>query len=438
MKKLFFVACTVMIVLALGTSLVGCAKSSDEALTFHTVWDENSGRTKAIMNIVDEYNAQEGVRQVEVLPAGTQQTESLLTSQAEILMLDARVSYDYSRDTIGLLADITADFTDLSAFDESVINTVKHDGNLYSVPWMGHSMAVLYNNDLLTEHGLDINAIDTDEEFADAVSKVKIGLSGKKNGDTSWMSNMFVESFGGRVMNDNGEVTYDSENTREGLKYYFETLGAHAQAGWNEDTAGDAQLAFLNGEVGFLILGPWGVSDLMKKADRGDETFEYGAIEMSQIKFTVNGGEVPGKAETAFYSVSINDLVVENDKDREDAVTFIAYLTSKEASENIMDGEYNAELDKSYPFRVPIRQDVDTTGFFAEFPAFLPFMAGFANPATESPAGWQPVRDNTVITGLNLLANKVVSGDSLTDADYNAYIESVVVDAQEKGLTIAN
>lgn len=69
----------------------------------------------------------------------------------------------------------------------------------------------------------------------------------------------------------------------------------------------------------------------------------------------------------------------------EEAVQFIEFMNTSEAMEKIMAGEYDPKYDAYYPFRVPIRKDVEDSTFFMQYPEFYPFVMGFENPSINMP-----------------------------------------------------
>jgi multiple sugar transport system substrate-binding protein len=104
-----------------------------------------------------------------------------------------------------------------------------------------------------------------------------------------------------------------------------------------------------------------------------------------------------------------------NEKKRKAAVDFIQYMISKQAQEQIMDGEYSPEHDAYYPFRIPVRKDLAESLLSEEYPEFLPFLKGFSKPSIDVPVPkWQIVKDKYYAPGLHkVMTNEISINDFL-------------------------
>jgi multiple sugar transport system substrate-binding protein len=109
-----------------------------------------------------------------------------------------------------------------------------------------------------------------------------------------------------------------------------------------------------------------------------------------------------------------------NDELKKEAESFIRFLISKDAQEQIMVGEYSPEHDASYPFRTPIRKDMADSRIFAKHPEYLAFLTGFQNPSIDVPVPkWQIIKDEYYAPGLH----QVMAGE-LTIHDFLQTIET--------------
>ena len=71
-----------------------------------------------------------------------------------------------------------------------------------------------------------------------------------------------------------------------------------------------------------------------------------------------------------------------------------------------MDGEYNADLDQYYPFRVPLRKDMADSDYFTAHPQFNAFVEGFEFPSIEVPSpDWSIVRDGSLQAEFSAIAS---------------------------------
>ncbi len=449
MKKRFLA--TVMTVAIVASSIVGCGTSNTqseetqattkageetvateeveeaeapqgdlEPMQFRITWDVESGRGQAIKAIVDNYNAQTDGRPVEVV-SGNTKVEDIMTSEAELLQLEYFSATSLGQE--GYFYDLTSDFEYVNEFfAPAVMDMVSVDGTLYGVPWLGHTMSIVYNQDLLDQAGVDVAAITSWEAFEEALIAVEentdakgFGMVGKQVGDISWMTAMFVNSFGGSLLDEEGKVALGSDASKAGLDYYFNTLGQYGQDGWTEHSGTEVMEAFRTQKIAFELQGPWGVTDIWKLEE--ENRFEVGTLPLAQI---VHEG-TPGAAEASVHAIGISTLV-EDEEVISDAKEFIKFMVSIEAQEQLMNGEIDEATGNYYPFRVPIRNDLQDSEYFVENPVFLGFIQGFDNPSIEVPVpAWSEIRDRYLTAGFNAIANG------------NRTIDEVVEELTEQG-----
>ena len=302
----------------------------------------------------------------------------------------------------GMLSELSAGmiaYQDLYYEDIWKLNLV--NGELYGVPWIGHSICLLYNKDLLAQAEVNPADIVDLETFAAALAKVEantsargIGLVGADHNDLSWMVNQFVYGFGSSLVDmETGAVTVNNDLTRQAILFYKEVLGSHAQDTWQSDTGVEVMKYFLNQEVAFELQGIWGLTDVYKNG----RPFEVGIIVPSDIGI---------KSEVGPLMLSIpKEMSEENKVGAED---FIKYLMSSEAQTKIMLGEYSPEHDTYYPFRIPLRIDLMNTLIKENYEDYLPFIEGMKNPSIDVPiAEWKTVKTEIYEEGLH----RVMTGE---------------------------
>jgi ABC-type glycerol-3-phosphate transport system substrate-binding protein len=267
----------------------------------------------------------------------------------------------------------------LDKFYPSVIEMSKNQGDLKGMPWIGHSMSLIYNVDLCDEAGVDPKKwTDIDDliqgglAITEATDAKGLGLIGADNYDSTWMVNQFIYSFGGSLVeldenNNFVQVIVNSDESVRALDFYKNELGPLAQDGWEEDTGADVIESFGNEEIAFEIQGPWGITDVWKNGS----TFEVGAIPLSQI---------------GMYS-EVGPIMLAMDKDLSDeegVQDFIRYLNTEEALNILLTGEYEPKFQAYFPFRVPIMND-DSMDFYELYPEFISFTKGFEKPSINTP-----------------------------------------------------
>lgn len=378
------------------------------ALSFRITWKSYSGRGEAIGAIVDRYN-QTAYRSVVGLEDGDENREAvegLLQSETEtVYVLPYRfVQYFGSK---GMLADLTDAFTDVKdRFYEEVWSLATVGDRVYGIPWLGHSMCLLYNKTLLSHAGVDPASITDMDSFIAAIRAIAektgaggLGLVGAESNDLSWMVNQFIYGYGSSLVGEDGKtVAINNAQAAEALRVYRDVLGAYAQPSWLNDTSAEVLEAFRNQEVAFEILGIWGVTDIIKNGS----PFEVGILPLKTIGL---------RSEIGPMMLAIPKGMSEQGK--EAAYEFIRFMISREAQEEIMKGEYSPEHDTYYPFRTPIRLDMESSQIFQIHPEYQIFMEGFETPSIDVPVpAWQIVKDEVYAPGLH----RVMSGETTIEA----------------------
>ncbi len=368
------------------------------SLNFRITWKGYSGRGEAIAKIVDSYNQEQNPGSVIVMENGDEDInviKGLLENNSQtIFVLPYRyVKYFGSK---GYLMDLTSSFKDAQALFYPKIRELGMVGNtVYGVPWLGHSMCLLYNKTLLEKAGVDASAIKSLDALADALQKVEaktdacgIGLVGLGSNDISWMVNQFIYGFGSKLVSDDGKtVAVNNEKAKAALKFYRDVLGKHAQQTWHEDTGIEVMARFRNQEVAFEIQGIWGVTDIQKNGS----PFEVGIIKLSDIGLCAEVGPMMLALPAGLESEAADE-----------AFRFMRYLISNPAQEKIMKGEYSPEHDAYYPFRTPIRIDMAGSAVFQNHPEYMAFIEGFERPSIDVPVpDWQAVKDEIYEPGLS-------------------------------------
>lgn len=380
------------------------ADTTQYGLSFRITWADYSGRGQAIQKIVDSYNAtvEEDAR-VRMI-GGDEDLEtirSMFASDPETVFV---LPYRYVEyfGNLGDLADLTSGFTaEKSLYYPAVWSLGTVNGETYGIPWIGHSMCLLYNKELLKAAGVDPASIQSLKTLVSAMEAVEretgakgIGLVGADSNDVSWMVNQFIYGFGGKLVDESGKkVLVNSQQAADALDFYRNTLGAHAQPTWLNDTGVEVMKHFLNQEIAFEIQGIWGITDVQKNG----APFSVGMIPLQQIGVC---------AEIGPMMLSIPDQMSERGKERANA--FIRYMISMEAQQAILNGEYSPEHDTYYPFRTPIRIDMADTPVMQMNPEYQLFIEGFQNPSVDVPVPeWQEIKQQYYEPGLH----RVMTGE---------------------------
>ncbi|HPF87477.1 MAG TPA: extracellular solute-binding protein [Candidatus Limiplasma sp.] len=376
-------------------------------LQFRITWKSYSGRGEAIGAIVDQYN-ESSDNEVTLLDGDEDKDaiEALLQSDAETVYVLPYRYIQYFGD-LGYLTDLTETFAaDKAYFYDEIWSLATVDGKTFGIPWLGHSMCLLYNKTLLEHAGVDVKSITDMDSFIAALQTIAdktgaggLGLVGAQSNDISWMVNQFIYGFGSSLVSEDGTtVTVNNAKSVRALTVYRDVLGQYAQPTWLEDTAEEVQTAFRNQEVAFEILGIWGVTDIIKNGS----PFEVGILPLKTIGLCSEVGPMMLAIPASMSA-----------EGKEAAVDFIRYMISKDAQEEIMKGEYSPEHDTYYPFRTPIRKDMADSEIFISHPEYQVFIEGFQNPSIDVPVpAWQTVKDEIYAPELH----RVMTGEITIEA----------------------
>lgn len=419
-KKYLKITISILMIILL---LVGCAKEvvnekidtvdvveeKKEDLIFRITWKAYSGRGETLWSIVDSYNEINETDFNIKLVGGDEDLsaiDSLLTKGDEVDIFVLPYRYVQSLGYKNKLEDLTDDFEhDKKLFYEELWNLGVVNEKLHGVPWLGHSMGLIYNKDILDKAGINHDQINSLESLLLACEKVEentdangIGLVGANHNDVSWMINQFIYGFGGSLVSGDGsEVTINSEASKLAIDFYKNQLGKYAQPTWTSDTGVEIMEYFRNQEIAFEIQGLWGVTDIWKNG----RNFETGIIPLESI------GLFP---EVGPMMLAVQPGISDDKQDA--AVAFIEYLLTVEAQEMIMQGEYSPEHDAYYPFRLPVRKDIAESSIFNKYPEFTVFLSGFEHPSIDVPVPlWQNVKDSIYALNLNKVMNDELSID---------------------------
>lgn len=374
-----------------------CAQPPRE-LVFRITWTDYSGRGVAIQNVVDAFN--QTSKTTHVTMQGGDEDVAVLSALLEddqhqtVYVLPYRYVRAFGND--GRLMELGSQFeTEKAWFYPQLWNLGSVNDQTYGIPWVSHSICLIYNKSLLDLAGVDPTGITSLDALVDALKQVEaktdaqgIGLVGANHNDISWMVNQFIYGFGSSLVDESGtKVTLNNAASVAALDFYKNVLGAHAQPTWIDDTGVEVMNAFRSQSIAFEFQGVWGVTDIEKNGS----PFETGIIKLEDIGLSPEVGPLM--------------LAIEPDMsaaDQASAVEFIRYMISSSAQESIMKGEYSAEHDHYYPFRVPARKDLTDALVFQENPQYIPFTLGYAHPSIDVPtARWQTIKTELYAPGLH-------------------------------------
>ncbi len=406
----------VLLSFLIATTLTACTSSIEKVdtpptaktpLYFRITWADYSGRGTAIRKIVDVFNQSNEAPYEIILVGGDEDMDHINASLAGkekpmIYALPYRLVKYYGEN--GDLMDLSAEFsTESNIFYPEIWKLGVIEDKLYGIPWVGHSICLIYNKNLIDKAGIDPKTIQSLKTLVSALALIKsktdaygIGLVGADHNDASWMINQFIYAYGAKLVDDTGhKVLVNTPKSEEAILFYKDTLGAYAQPSWKEDTGIEVMDYFRTGQIAFEFQGIWGVTDI----DKNNNPFEIGVIPLDDIGLRPEIGPLL----LSFSKHMPEDM-------RKTSNQFIKFMISTEAQEMIFKGEYSPEHDAYYPFRVPMRKDIAEAMTSNEYSKYLPFLSGFDNPSIDVPSSkWQIIKEQIYQTGLHKVFNSELS-----------------------------
>ncbi|MDQ0913925.1 ABC transporter substrate-binding protein [Paenibacillus sp. V4I5] len=388
-------------------------------ISMQIAWASDSGRGKAIREMLDQFEKENKDVKVELL-GGVQTGQKLLTQilsgkSPEVL----QVAYGDAKPLAvqGAFVDLMKDFgAEKSNYMPQIWELAMNEGQLTGMPWLGHTIQVIYNKNLFEKAGIK-EVPKTWDEFYAAAKKLTvdtngdgkpdqfgIGLSGKQGADLGWQYGLFAGQAGAKLVttkDGKSEVAINSPEGIKALEFFTKLLTETSPPdALNKDGAA-IQTDFRNQVVAMELSGPWGVAEAWKTNGK----FEAGVAE-------VPTGPAGKATEVTSYLLSV-PTGVEGDK-LAASKKLIKYLSSKPAQEMVMKGE-KAEDGKYYPFRIPIRKDMADTQFYKDHPEFNTFMKGVEYPVSLFPIPqWAQISDEVYTSALNqAVSGKISAADAL-------------------------
>ena len=145
------------------------------------------------------------------------------------------------------------------------------NGKTYALPWVVASRGLFYNTVMMTEAGVDPDAIASWEDLLTAAEQINASLNPESNlygmGINGADKNRLykkvlplVWSNGGALFNDAGEPTLSSPKNIEALEFYL-TLARNGKV----DVQKELDQLFLAGRLGIWLSGPWLVDRIEKE-----------------------------------------------------------------------------------------------------------------------------------------------------------------------------
>ena len=413
--------------------VAGSAFAKPTEISFQLGWAVDSSRGKAIQPIVDLFNQKNVDKYFVKMTSGDKIDASRLLTQVtsgnapDVMQVNFAILQAFAAED--LLSTVTG-FNNLlvKAYSKAVVAKVTYKDTVYGIPWVGHTIQLVYNEELFKKAGLTRAPATWDELLAYAKQiKTRTGVDGlaiaaAQHYDTVWMSMPILYAYGAPILkgtpgSGNEVINLSDEKSLAAMAKLQEFFALYANA--PTANGGNVMEDFRNQRAAMEFQGPWGVTDVWKNGR----------------PFTAKAALMPAGPAGSFADVGIEALVVPSrkpDKAKREAIqAFLEFMLSPEAQMMVMNGEINPADGKFYPFRVPIRNDLSDTDFFKKFPELYPFVEGFSIICDTAPGPywtqlgaevWSPVMNELALKKITPAeaAKKIeTKGNAIIKSFYN-------------------
>ncbi len=281
---------TATLLFAGGTQESGAADAGggQDAVTIR-VWDrvQEMGDVVAMFNDKMESEGRSLRAEFELIPYEQQVPKFMSALSAgtapDVYSLDL-VQYPYFI-SIGAFLDITDRFNALPFKDElpaGILRLGSMDGRVYAMPYEIDVSHILYNKQMFRDAGLDPDqpprTWDEMIEYSQALTVDRDGdgnndqwgfaLVGQTAGEYMFWFMPFVWNNGGRMFDDQGQVVFDSPETREALQFWYDLAHTYnvapvSSAQWSP---GDRYNAFVAGNLAMFLGGNFNITSILEDA----------------------------------------------------------------------------------------------------------------------------------------------------------------------------
>ncbi|GIM94874.1 sugar ABC transporter substrate-binding protein [Paractinoplanes toevensis] len=217
----------------------------------------------------------------------------------------------------GALDPTPTDLFASDAFFPGAWDTTVVDGTSFGVPWYVETRGIYYRKDLAATAGFPDGPKTWDDLTAMAAAMqskagAKWGLNIQPGKTGSWQSVLpFAWSNGAEISAD-GKYTFDTPEMASALAYYQSFFSKKLAP--DNLPQGALEPAFVKGEIGAFMSGPWHVG-ILNEAGGKDFASKYSVV-----------GMPAGKSSTSFIGGS-NIAVFKDAKNRDAAWKFLAWLS---------------------------------------------------------------------------------------------------------------
>ncbi|NCC44197.1 MAG: ABC transporter substrate-binding protein [Clostridia bacterium] len=375
----------------------------EEVTLWHALTDEE---VDLVQSYVDEFNAQSEKSTVKLVYTPTDEMIKQLTigniagDMADMVLMDNCYTSEFAAS--GVLEDLTSyyDAWEDNQILEGPLSSVTYEDKIYGLPYSCNCLALFYNEDMLTEAGVEVP--ETWDELKTAAAALTtdehsgFALCGAKDGEGTFQIYPFINSAGGDIN------TLGDEGSIEAIQLIGDMIqkGSVSKEIMNWSQA-DVEKQFASGNCAMMVNGVWQVEPL--RSDNPDLNWNVSYIPIPE------GG-------TYATGLGGENLCVTKGANAEACWEFISWICGKEVSPRFC-------KDMS---RFSARADVDNTEWFDDDITLF-----FANYMEHSFARVHP-RWTECASALQVAFQKVYSGEeNAADAMAEAQEEIDAINAEE-------
>ncbi len=256
----------------LGSAMVlgvaGIASADDTRIHMIQCGDNTGGGVAIRDRLIAEWEAENAGYEVDIeyVPWGQCQEKSTTLASAgnppALSYMGSRTLKQLAQNDLIVPIDMTD--ADKATYAPPVLGTVTANGQVWGAPTAFSTKALFWNKDLFAAAGLDPETPpktwDEMYEFAKAIKDNTdadgFGLAAASFDNTMHQFLNYVYTNGGAVIDDAGEIVFNSENNVQALEFY----GRMAEVSQPGPVAYDrAKLRplFVESKIGMFISGPW-------------------------------------------------------------------------------------------------------------------------------------------------------------------------------------
>ncbi len=257
------------------------SEGSADVITVN-IWDNN--QLAGLQQIADEWTAESGIK-VQINVVDWDNYWTLLEAGArggempDVFWMHSNTAQMYMENDMLLNLDeyIEADDEiDLDDFYPGIVALYNSNGSQYAIPKDHDTIALLYNEAIFTEYGVDTPTSDWSWED---LQKAAADITEKSNGEVygfamntsnnqdGWYN--LIEGYGGKVItDDHKDTTIDSEEGKAGMEMMRQILTVSAPQSVVAETGTDS--LFMSGKAAMITQGSWMINSFYTAENGAD------------------------------------------------------------------------------------------------------------------------------------------------------------------------